>query len=134
MNVVARFRPEWKQRVVLGAHWDTRPWADRDPVAAKQHMPVLGANDGASGVAVLLEIARLLKKNQPEVGVDIVLFDGEDLGTESDPNGWFRGSNRYVEETSDKRPPLFVIVRGTCGYAGSWLPLAIASYSRNSKS
>ena len=110
MNVVARFRPEWKQRVLLGAHWDTRAWADRDPIPAKRHLPVLGANDGASGVAILLEIARLLKKNPPEVGVDIVLFDGEDLGTEADPNGWFRGSNRYVEETSDKPPPLFVIV------------------------
>ena len=115
MNVVARFRPEWKQRVLLGAHWDTRPWADRDPIAAKRHLPVLGANDGASGVAVLLEIARMLKKNPPGVGVDIVLFDGEDLGSEADPNGWFRGSARYVEQTSDKKPPLFVIVLDMVG-------------------
>jgi peptidase M28-like protein len=110
MNVVARFRPELTQRVLLGAHWDTRPWADRDPVPAKRHLPVLGANDGASGVAVLLETARLLKKSGPSLGVDIVLFDGEDLGSEADPNGYFRGSTRYVEETIGDKPPLFVII------------------------
>ena len=109
-NVVARFRPEWKERILLGAHWDTRPWADQDPIPAKRQFPVLGANDGASGVAVLLEMARMMKRNPPGVGVDIVFFDGEDLGTEADPNGWFRGSTRYVEEIADKKPPLFVIV------------------------
>ena len=109
-NVVARFRPEWKERILIGAHWDTRPWADQDPVPAKRHMPVLGANDGASGVAVLLEMARVMKRSPPGMGVDIVFFDGEDLGTVADPNGWFRGSTRYVEQIADKKPPLFVIV------------------------
>jgi hypothetical protein len=110
MNVVARFRPELTQRVLLGAHWDTRPWADRDPEKVKRHLPVLGANDGASGVAVLLEVARLLKKSGPMVGVDIVFFDGEDLGSEADPNGYFRGSSRYVDVTAGQKPPLFVII------------------------
>lgn len=111
LNVVARFRPEIEQRILLGAHWDTRAWADRDPVPARRTLPVPGANDGASGVAVLLELARHLgDRYPPTVGVDIVLFDGEDLGTEEDPNGWFRGSHRYVEWTSDQTPPLFVIV------------------------
>jgi Zn-dependent M28 family amino/carboxypeptidase len=115
MNVVARFRPELTQRVLFGAHWDTRPWADRDPEPAKRHLPVLGANDGASGVAVLLEAARLLKKNPPAIGVDIVFFDGEDLGTEVDPNGWFRGSTRYVEQIASRKPPLFVVVLDMVG-------------------
>ncbi|HKW51702.1 MAG TPA: M28 family peptidase [Candidatus Eisenbacteria bacterium] len=115
MNVVARFRPELRQRVLFGAHWDTRPWADRDPEPAKRRLPVLGANDGASGVAVLLELARLLQKSGPLVGVDIVLFDGEDLGTQADPNGYFRGSNRYVEESSGQKPPLFVVVLDMVG-------------------
>jgi Zn-dependent M28 family amino/carboxypeptidase len=61
-------------------------------------------------VAVLLEVARLLEKNPPALGVDIVLFDGEDLGTEADANGWFRGSTRYVEQISDQKAPLFVVV------------------------
>jgi len=115
MNVVARFRPDLTQRILFGAHWDTRAWADRDPEPAKRHMPVLGANDGASGVAVLLEVARLLKKSGPTVGVDIVLFDGEDLGSEADPNGYFRGSNRYVEQIAGQKPPLFVIILDMVG-------------------
>jgi glutaminyl-peptide cyclotransferase len=116
MNVVARFRPKLEQRVLLGAHWDTRPWADQDPLPAKRHLPVLGANDGASGVAVLLELARLLgKRTPPEIGVDIAFFDGEDLGTQDNPGGFFRGSSRYVEQNADKRPPIFVIVLDMVG-------------------
>lgn len=115
MNVVAHFRPKLEQRVLLAAHWDTRPWADRDPVPAKRHLPVLGANDGASGVAVLLELARILQKNPPTVGVDVAFLDGEDLGTEADPNGFFRGSNRYVEWIAGNRPPIFVIVLDMVG-------------------
>jgi hypothetical protein len=112
MNVVARFRPELKQRVLLAAHWETRPWADRDPVVAKRQLPIMGANDGASGVAVILELARVLRHghDQPTVGVDLALFDGEDLGTDADPSGFFRGSNRYVEWKSEEPPPIFVVV------------------------
>ena len=112
MNVVARFRPGVKQRVVLAAHWDTRPWADRDLVVAKRHLPIVGANDGASGVAVILELARVLRQSheQPTVGVDLALFDGEDLGTDADPSGFFRGSSRYVEWKSEETPPIFVVV------------------------
>ncbi len=110
MNVVAHFRPELKRRVLFGAHWDTRPWADSDPIPAKRNLPVLGANDGASGVAVLLELARSLKRSSPSVGVDIAFFDGEDLGTEDDPNGYFRGSTRYVERIAGETLPLFVVI------------------------
>ncbi len=114
MNLVARFRPKAKERIVFGAHWDSRPWADRDPNPALRKRPVLGANDGASGVAVLLEIARVLQKSGTQIGVDLVLFDGEDLGTEENPNGFFRGSSRYVEWIGDNRP-LFVIVLDMVG-------------------
>jgi glutaminyl-peptide cyclotransferase len=109
MNLTARFRPKAKERILFGAHWDTRPWADRDPIPSRRDRPVLGANDGASGVAVLLEVARVLQKTGTPIGVDLALFDGEDLGTEENPNGWFRGSLRYVEQLGDRRP-LFVIV------------------------
>jgi glutaminyl-peptide cyclotransferase len=109
MNLTARFRPQAKERILFGAHWDSRAWADRDPDPAKRKNPVLGANDGASGVAVLLEVARVLKKTGTPIGVDLVLFDGEDMGTDENPNGWFRGSTRYVDRLGESRP-LFVIV------------------------
>lgn len=110
MNALARFSPKNPQRVLLGAHWDTRAWADRDPDSTLRGQPVLGANDGASGVAVLLELARQIRKRGTPIGVDIALFDGEDLGTEADPSGFFRGSSRYVEWKSGEKPPIFVIV------------------------
>lgn len=109
MNLIARFRPRAKERILFGAHWDSRPWADKDPVPALRSRPVLGANDGASGVAVLLEVARVLRKSGTPIGVDLVLFDGEDLGSEENPNGWFRGSLRYTERMGENRP-MFVIV------------------------
>lgn len=104
MNVLARFEPKSKERILFTAHWDSRPWADRDPNPALRNQPVLGANDGASGVAVLIEIARSLKKNRPALGVDIALFDGEDLGTDKNPSGFFRGSTRFVEWRGSDRP------------------------------
>ena len=77
-NIRASFNPGANKRLLLGAHWDTRPFADRDSTRTNQ--PIPGANDGGSGTAVLLEIARQLHKTQPGVGVEIVLFDAEDYG------------------------------------------------------
>jgi hypothetical protein len=110
MNVLARFRPAEKARILFGAHWDTRPWADMERDSSLHGLPILGANDGASGVAVLLELARNLKRMPPAVGVDLVLFDGEDLGTAANPSGFFRGSERYVEWKRDDRPIFAVII------------------------
>ena len=110
MNVLARFRPSEPRRILLAAHWDTRPWADRDPDSTKRNLPILGANDGASGVGVLMALAEQMKRRSPQLGVDIALFDGEDLGTEKNTNGYFRGSKRYVEWRSNEPPPLFVVV------------------------
>ena len=83
-NLVASWRPEARRRVMLSAHWDSRPTADADPDPSRRSEPVLGANDGASGVAVLLEMAHLLDEYgvPGEGGVDVVLFDLEDLGTQ----------------------------------------------------
>jgi glutaminyl-peptide cyclotransferase len=81
MNIVASFNPKASKRVLLCAHWDTRPFADQD--IKDQDKPILGANDGASGVGVLLEIAAVLNKQPVEIGVDIVLFDAEDWGDNS---------------------------------------------------
>ncbi len=79
-NIIGSFQPEKKKRVALFAHWDTRPWSDNDPDENNHYTPVMGANDGASGVGVLLELARLIQQNQPMVGIDIILFDAEDYG------------------------------------------------------
>ncbi len=77
-NIIAQFNPTEKRRILLSAHWDTRPFADQD--SKNQGKPIDGANDGASGVAVLLEIARNLSIDTTRVGVDIILFDIEDYG------------------------------------------------------
>ena len=86
-NIVASYRPELTERILLCAHWDSRPWADNDPDPANHRTPVLAANDGASGVAVMLEIARLLSLQFTDdslqmnrIGVDFVCFDAEDWG------------------------------------------------------
>jgi Zn-dependent M28 family amino/carboxypeptidase len=83
-NIIASFRPEFQKRIFLSAHWDSRPFADHDPDPAKHNTPIDGANDGASGTGVLLEIARQLSLQQPKIGVDIVLFDLEDYGPPQD--------------------------------------------------
>jgi Zn-dependent M28 family amino/carboxypeptidase len=80
-NIIASFYPEKRTRILLAAHWDSRPTADHDPNPDNWKKPVPGANDGASGVGVLLEIARQLSINRPNVGVDIIFFDLEDYGT-----------------------------------------------------
>jgi len=91
-NIIAAFNPRSGDRIMLSAHWDSRPRADQDTVNTDK--PILGADDGGSGVAVLLELARLFHNNPPPIGVDIVLFDGEDYGKDDDLSKYFLGS-RY---------------------------------------
>ena len=79
-NIIASYLPEHNDRLLLCAHWDSRPWADNDPDEANHKTPVMAANDGASGVAVMLEIARLLSADTLKLGVDFVCFDAEDWG------------------------------------------------------
>jgi len=98
MNLVATFNPRGKGHVLLCAHWDTRPQADRDPDPARRKEPVPGANDGASGVAALLEVARALKSQPPKRRVTIALFDGEDYGPTTER--MFLGSRHFAESFS----------------------------------
>ncbi len=97
-NVIARYNgtnPN-ARRVLLVAHYDTRPWADNDPDPANRQAPIDGANDGASGVGVLLEVARQLGERRPEVSVDLLLCDVEDYGTGGVDDSWCLGSQYYV--------------------------------------
>ncbi|MDH7570479.1 MAG: M28 family peptidase [Armatimonadota bacterium] len=94
-NLIATYGPQSGDRVLLCAHWDTRPIADRDPNPANRAKPIPGANDGASGVAVLMELARIFQAAPPPVGVTIVLFDGEDWGTSLEE--MFLGSTYFAE-------------------------------------
>lgn len=103
-NIIAHINPNNPDRILLCAHWDSRPWADNDPDEANQHTPILAANDGASGVAVMLEICRLLQEKPLQVGIDMICFDAEDLGTplwEEDRLGasdtWCLGSKFWAE-------------------------------------
>ena len=103
-NIIASYRPELAERVLLCAHWDSRPWADNDPDSANWRKPVMGANDGASGVAVMLEIARLLADDTTKlgVGVDFICFDAEDWGvprwSDASDNGdsWALGAQYWA--------------------------------------
>jgi aminopeptidase-like protein len=98
-NYIGVINPDAEKRILLMAHWDCRPWADNDPDPAKRHMPVMGANDAASGVAVLLELARIMKQKRPGVGVDILLDDAEDWGTDSIDESWALGTQYWVHHT-----------------------------------
>lgn len=97
-NIIASFNPGSKSRVLLCAHWDTRPWADDEQDETYASKPFDGANDGASGVGVLLEIARQIRTSAPGVGVDLIFFDLEDYG---DPDGasksWCLGSQYWAQ-------------------------------------
>ena len=94
-NIIASYNPELKKRVLLAAHWDTRPFADQDDERTEE--PILGANDGGSGVGILLEIARTLSvsSEQPQVGIDMIFFDLEDYGDNSTANSYCLGSQHW---------------------------------------
>ena len=84
-NILARFNPKATQRVLYVTHWDTRPMADSDPVLGNRGTPILGANDGASGVGLFVALGDALKKTPANVGVDLLFVDGEDYGESFDP-------------------------------------------------
>ncbi len=92
-NIIAEINPKASKRILLSAHWDSRDRADKDNI--DQTKPILGANDGASGVGVLLEIARIIKSHPTNLGIDIILFDAEDLGNSSQANTYCIGSQYW---------------------------------------
>ncbi|WP_165024618.1 M28 family peptidase [Dysgonomonas sp. ZJ279] len=98
-NIIGSYGLDKKTRVLLFAHWDTRPFSDHDENPDNHHKPVLGANDAGSGVGVLLEVARIIQQQAPEIGIDIIFFDAEDYGTpvfaEEKPGDWWCLGSQY---------------------------------------
>jgi hypothetical protein len=101
-NIIGSFNPENTTRIMLCSHWDSRPFADHDPDPKNYNTPIDGANDGASGVGILLEVARVLAANNPGIGVDIIFFDAEDYGQPQDKepqkeDTWCLGSQYWAK-------------------------------------
>jgi len=114
-NIIAGFQLQQQRRVLLCAHWDSRPWADQEAGQDQQQLPVPGANDGASGVAILLEIARLLSTTPPPVGVDLILFDGEDSGLAGEPRSFAIGAQHFATTQGAQYHPQFGILLDMVG-------------------
>ena len=126
-NIIARFNPQAERRILICAHWDSRPWADNDPDSTNWHKPVLAANDGASGVGVMLEVARLLQNDTTlAIGVDLVCFDAEDYGTpqwaeknEDSENTWALGAQYWAKNLPENYKPQFGILLDMVGGQGA---------------
>lgn len=131
-NYLARFNGTVNERIMLMAHYDTRQIADEDPDPTKRNEPVPGANDGASGVAILLQIATILVNQKPEVGVDLLFVDAEDMGRPGMADSYGLGSQAFVKEINDVmegRLPRYVVLLDMVG--DSLLTLPMEQYSWN---
>ena len=126
-NIIAHFNPQAQRRILICAHWDSRPWADNDPDSLNWHKPVLAANDGASGVGVMLELARLLQNDTTlAIGVDLVCFDAEDYGTpqwaeknENSESTWALGAQYWADNLPENYEPQFGILLDMVGGQGA---------------
>ncbi len=124
-NIIASYNPKATTRILLCAHWDSRPWADNDPDSANHHKPVMAANDGASGIGVMMEIARQLQKDKKlKIGVDFVCFDAEDYGTpywadHQDDNSWALGAQYWSKNLPQGYEARYGILLDMVGGQGS---------------
>ena len=127
-NIIASTNPDAQRRILISAHWDSRPWADNDPDSTNHQKPVMAANDGASGVAVMIELARLLQADSTlNVGVDFVCFDAEDWGvpewdTEHQAlsgDSWALGSNYFSQNLPLAVRPEFGVLLDMVGGEGA---------------
>lgn len=125
-NIIAQFNPGAQKRILLAAHWDTRPFADSPISEERQDEPILGADDGGSGVAVLLEVARQLQANPIDMGVDIVLFDAEDYGESGGdaPDTYALGSQYWARNphVTGGQKPKYGILLDMVGAKGARFP------------
>lgn len=126
-NIIAVYKPDAEERIVLCTHYDSRPWCDHDADASKHNEPVMAANDGASGVAVLLEVARKLGELNPSVGIDFVCFDLEDYGvpqghptSSDDGSSWCQGSRYWATHPHrENYSPVFGVLLDMVGGKGA---------------
>lgn len=121
VNVLARFAPERGRRILLVTHWDTRPTSDEATDPALRSIPVPGANDGASGTAVLLELAGILADQPPPVGVDLLFVDGEDYGPGLDD--MLLGARHYAAGLDDGVRPVYGLLLDMVGDALASFPV-----------
>jgi glutaminyl-peptide cyclotransferase len=130
-NLIASYQPQIGTRILLLAHWDSRPRADKEKDPKKRNQPIIGANDGASGVAVLLELGRLMKINPPPIGVDILLSDGEDYGdSEVDGlNQYFLGARNFIKTKPSNYFPIYGILLDLVGDKNLQIP--VEGYSKS---
>jgi glutaminyl-peptide cyclotransferase len=122
-NVFASFHPERKDRILILAHWDTRAFADHDPDSSLAKKTFDGANDGASGCAVMLEIARILQEKDPNIGVDLLFSDAEDGGLDNgDPAGWCIGTQYWAQHMPKDYSARYGILLDMVGGRGAIFP------------
>ena len=121
VNVLARFRPDETRRIVLLAHWDTRPTADEEADPALRDIPIPGANDGGSGTAVLLALAGLLAETPPPLGIDLLLVDGEDYGPGVED--MLLGARRYADTVDEDDRPVYGVLLDMVGDADPSFPV-----------
>ena len=103
-NVIARYNIDSEFQTIISCHWDTRPWADSEENRKDRNQPIIGANDGASGVAVLLELAKIMGESPPPIGVNLVFFDGEDMGIPGENETYCQGSRFFAKNLPIPKP------------------------------
>ena len=124
-NIMASYNPKATTRIMFCAHWDCRPWADNDPDSTNWHKPIVAANDAASGVGVMIELARILKGSGLELGVDFVCFDAEDYGTpqwfegEDPGDTWALGAQYFANNLPEGYAPRYGILLDMVGGVGA---------------
>lgn len=124
-NIIASYNPEATTRIMFCAHWDCRPWADNDPDSTNWHKPIIAANDAASGVGVMIELARILKGSGLELGVDFICFDAEDYGTpqwfegEDPGDTWALGAQYFANNLPEGYAPQYGILLDMVGGVGA---------------
>ena len=131
-NLIAQFNLESEERLLIGAHWDTRAVADEDPNPDNRSIPILGANDGASGTAVLMELAKIFLNNPPPIGIDLVFFDAEDVGISGQPTTYAMGSEYFSKNLPIQKPNSAIIV-DMVGDKYLNIPIERYSYSVNAE-